>query len=267
MRSDIKKVLDFILHPEERFDDTAFNLLHAYIEAELSGQDAPKLYPEVEAALAQSPSFDQLYQDVKGSFLREQQGISLTPPIKGNFDFSFLKPAQSQPAPINLWQVTMRAGKKVMQLFTELRLVIAPELARFDNLPNPLLPEWKALPLKSRAEHGRMPLLSLPFHEHDMSLRFIVIPPEAEALDVTLTVEVTQLSSGQPITRCQVTMRDRKYRMLQGQMTQADGRVDFLNIESGHIVIEVKYEGRVLQVPIGISWDAPLLSEQIKQDS
>lgn len=259
MRSDIKQVLDFILQPEERFDDAAFNLLHAYIEAELSGQDAAKLYPEVKTALDESPSFEELYQDVKGSSLREQQGISLTPPIKPDFDFSFLETNQPQPEPINLWQEAIIAGKQVMQLFTKLRLVLGPELARFEDLPNPLVSEWKPLSLatRTRAEERRMPLLSLRFHEHDMSLRLIVMPPETEALEATLTVEVTQLSSEQPIARCRVTMRDPQYRMLERKMTSADGRVDFLNIQSGHIVIEVKYGGRVLQVPIGISWDAP----------
>jgi len=270
----MKQVLAFILQPEERFDfdenknEAAFNLLHVYIEAELSGRDAVRLYPQVKTALEESYSFEELYQEVKGSSLREQKGVSQNPPIKANFDFSFLK--TSSPAKqIDLWQVVERAGKQVTQLFTELRLVLGPQLARFDNLPTTLLPEWKQLPLATRtdAEYGRMPLLSLPSHEHDMSLRLIVMPPKTEELDATLTVEVTQLSSGQPMARCRVTIRDRQYRMLESYMTQADGRVDFFNIQSGDYVLDIKYRGRVLQLPITISWEAPTAGEQIKQDA
>lgn len=274
MRSEMKEVLAFILEPEERVDfdenknETAFNLLHAYIEAELSGREAARLYPEVQTALEQSYSFEELYEEVKGSLLREQKGVSRNAPIKANFDFSFLESC-SPAKQIDLWQVVERAGKQVTQLFTELRLVLGPKLARFDNLATPLRSEWKQLSLATRtgAEYGRMPLLSLPSHEHDMSLRLIVMPPETEELHATLTVEVTQLSSGQAIARCRVTIRDGQYRMLESYMTQADGRVDFFNIQSGDYVLDLKYRGRVLQIPITISWDAALPSEQITQDA
>ena len=131
-------------------------------------------------------------------------------------------------------------------------------MARFDNLPAPLVSEWKSLPLATRTddEYGRVPLLSLPSHEHDMSLHLTVMPPKGEEPDATLTAFVTEISSGQPKARCRVTIRDRQYRMLESYMTGAEGRVDFVHIRAGNYVLEVKHRGRILQLPIAISWQA-----------
>jgi len=267
MQSDIKELLAFIFQPEDTFPEVALDLLHAYVEAEAEGKQAAVLYPEVKSALDKHHSFEELYQDAKRSLLRERRGVLQRAPVRPRFDFSYLRRSKREqnkrfdealPKGHALWQVVERAGKQVTQLFTELHIVLGRQVALFDNLPAPLVSEWKALPLATRTddEYGRVPLLSLPSHEHDMSLRLTVMPPKGEEPNATLTVEVTEISSGQPKARCRVTIRDRQYRMLESYMTGAEGRVDFVHISPGNYVLDVKHRGRVLQLPIAISWQA-----------
>ena len=69
--------------------------LLVYIEAELDGRDAVRLYPQVRAALDSSLPCRQEYDEIKAFLRLEQSGELQRPPRAPHLDFSYL----SMPAP------------------------------------------------------------------------------------------------------------------------------------------------------------------------
>lgn len=250
-RLELKKLLDFIFDDEVSQADanqTYNDLLHAYIEAELDGEDAAAKFPALKAYMDGCPACQEEYEEVKALLLMGRQGMFVKPP-QATFDFSYL------PKEPTLWKVGRRAGKEVIELFTQLRIVLLQGKAAFEQLPNPLIPEWELAPAGRMSKSRRpsepsVPVLSLPSPEHDLSLRLIVTPSESKEDQATLSIEVKQISSEQLINRARVTIRDAQYRTLESDFTGEEGRVDFTDVQPGSYVIEVKYQGKVRQLPI-----------------
>lgn len=258
MQRDVKELLEFVFGSEQAQPpayQAALDMLHAYIESELDGKEATRGFPEVKRLMDQSPLFRQTYEDAKAIFLMERQGGLVKPPVEAEFDLSYLDTV----APVSsIWQTVSKAGRQITKLFTEVCLVFSPGKAFFDDLPNPLTAQWQAMPMLRQAggEKQRVPVLSLPSPEHDLSLGLIVISPEAEELKGTLIIEVARLSSQELVGGARVALRDEEYQLLQSDSTLEDGRVTFANVLLGKYVIEVKFHRRVLQVPIAVRWCA-----------
>ena len=248
MQTEIKTLLEFI------FDADVADLpmgyeerLVEYIEAELQGKERVLEFPDVQALLQQYPVYRQLYEEMKSVLRLEHQGLLPEPAIEAEFELPF-------PLQHSIWQVVERKKRQVTQLFTELRLLLKDGVALFDQLPNPLVMEWASMPTASRTgeQKKERPLLSLPNMEHDLSLNLMVLPPTGKN-EMGLRVEVSQFSSKKPLARVRVTLRDANYRMLESDLTQQEGQVSFTNLQPNHYVIEVKYRGRVLQMPIAVA--------------
>lgn len=257
MQPEIQKLLAFLFEEEEKASDyqAVLNILSAYIEAELDGQDAAMLFPEVSAALETYPLLQKVYQDARALLDFERQGTLREPTTRANFDFSYL--AQQTPSyPTRIWRTVQRRGREVSVLFCKLRLVLSPKQAFFDQLPPPLAIKWEILPMPSRTqvEPQPIPVLSLLLPEHDLSLRLVVMPPEPEKEEATLVIELRHTPTGQAVPRCRIILRDDNYRMLESHFTEEDGRVSFTNLLAGPYVVDIKYKGRVSQIQIEVAW-------------
>ena len=66
------------------------HLLSAYIDAELDGEDAAKLFPDVHKALADHAEFAREHKDLYAILDDERQGKLVEPPNIPKFDFSHL---------------------------------------------------------------------------------------------------------------------------------------------------------------------------------
>jgi len=66
------------------------HLLSAYIDAELDGQDAAVLFPDVHKALTEYPEFAQEYRELSVLLDAERRGELEEPPHIPEFDFSYL---------------------------------------------------------------------------------------------------------------------------------------------------------------------------------
>ena len=248
MQADIKKLLAFIFDADVTELPAGYDqMLAGYIEAELEGKEAAVEFPDVQALLQHYPAYREFYEQMKTLRTLDRQGLLPTPAIKVPFELPFALPN-------SIWQVVERKRRQVTLLFTELRVVVKDGLAIFDQLPSPLVMEWVSMSTASRASDQKKlrPLLSLPSVEHNLSLHLMVIPPTDKS-EVGLRVEVSQFSSQKPLARARVTLRDANYRMLESDLTHEEGRVSFTNLQPNHYVIEVKYKGRVLQMPIAVA--------------
>ncbi len=228
------------------------DMLDQYVDEELAGKDAAKLFPDVNTHLNECTSCQESYQELKALLLMQRQGTFVEPPVEANFDFSFI-PA---PQPTSIWQMVEKAGREVKQLFTELRVVVEKGEAFFDQLPNPLKAEWDVVLMPSRrtSEQKRVPLLLLPSPEHDLALHLMVNPPGPKEKEPVLIVDVKKHSSQQPVARARVTMRDKNHRMLESNVTREEGRVTFANVRSGTYLVEVKYKKQRWELSITVTW-------------
>lgn len=68
-----------------------------YIEAELNGQDAAQLYPQVQLRLKSSPACQQEYRELRELLSQEQRGQWQEPSQAATFDFAYLPVAWPLP--------------------------------------------------------------------------------------------------------------------------------------------------------------------------
>lgn len=92
--------------------DKDLELLYAYIEAELDGEDAASQFPQVHAAIQSAKEASEQYEDLKEILQSERDGTLLIPEHIPNFDFSYLKSGKKEES----WRWDRGMG----QLFVEL---------------------------------------------------------------------------------------------------------------------------------------------------
>lgn len=224
------------------------DVLHAYIDAELDGKDAIAVFPAVKLHLGQCPECEQEYTELKALLLMERQGAFAQPPIEPAFDFAYLETAPRRRA---IWESIELAGQEITRLFAEVRVRVGRRWASFDPLPRPLAPQWVAVPItreKAAEAKGQAQALPLPSPEHDVSLSLTVGPVSGD--EAALGVQITRISTGQPLSRARVTMRDEERRVLISELTHEDGRVTFPHIGSGTYLVEVKHQGHAWELPM-----------------
>jgi hypothetical protein len=252
----VKQLLTFIFDGEASTasaNQTYEELLHAYVDAELDGEDAAAKFPLLKGYLDDCSPCREEYEEVKALLLMGRRGTFVKPPVEATFDFSYLLPPPEEPEE-NIWIIVDRAGKKVMELFTQVELVIKEGRAFFAELPTVLLPPAQVALQGSRMRRKEARIadssLLLPSPEHDLSLRLLITTPPSGEEEISVTVQVNRLSSEEPVERAQVTLRDARYRLLESELTQEAGHVTFANMQSGSYIVEGKVRGAILQVPL-----------------
>lgn len=228
------------------------DLLTAYIEAELDGADAASLYPSVAAHLNTCAECSQEYADLKPILMAERAGTLVEPPTQPQFDLSFLRPAQ--PAP-SLWQVVETAGAEVRRLFTEIQISVGRTAAAFGQLPSLLTPQLATAEMsRGVQEQPQAQTLTLPASADDLSIGLAIGPVSLQ--EATIDVRTTQLSSGQPVPRARVALRDGERRLLTIEHTDEAGSALFDHLGSGHYLVEVRYQTRVFELPLTFTLEA-----------
>jgi len=249
MNPDLKSVLEAILDTngtEQPACRPCQDVLYAYIGTELDGEDPTPIFPAVRPRLNECDVCRQEYEELKALLLMERRGEFAQPPVEPAFDFSFLEAAPRRPS---IWQTIESAGQQVTRLFTELRVLIGREQVSFAQLPGSLSLAWAAVPaFREKGARPETQTLPLPAPEHDISLSLTVGPVSGD--ETAFSVQVTQTSSGQPLSRARVTVRDEQRRLLISDLTREDGRVTFPHIGSGSYLVEVKHQGRVWELPM-----------------
>lgn len=249
MNPDLKSVLEAILDTDGAEQPTCRrcqDVLYVYIGTELDGEDPAAIFPAARLHLGECDACQQEYEELKALLLMERRGEFAQPPVEPAFDFSFLEAAPRRPS---IWETVESAGQEITRLFTEVRVLISRERASFAQLPGSLSPAWAAAPaLREKAARPETQTLPLPAPEHDISLSLTVGPVSGD--ETAFSVQVTQISSGQPLSRARVTVRDEQRRLLISELTHADGRVTFPHIGSGSYLVEVKHQSKVWELPM-----------------
>jgi hypothetical protein len=224
--------------------------LHAYIDAELDGKDATARFPAVRAHLNTCTECRDAYDEVKSLLLKERQGMLAQPPMEPALDFSYLEDAGTQ---AGIWEQVERLGVEANRLVVQLRVLISQQAASLHSLPAPLAPSWVAVPAlrdESADVDRDLQVLTLPSPDQDVVLRLVVGPVTGGV--ITLGLQATQGSSGQPLARARVNLRDEKHRVLVGDLTDADGRVSFTRISAGSYLLEARHGDALWELPISI---------------
>ncbi len=241
--SDIKPLLQFIWNSDMTDRPACRSCqaeLHAYIDAELDGENATDLFPEIARHLADCQECRQAYEELKTLLLREQQGTLTQPPLPPTFDFSYL---ENVPKP-SIWERVDLAGQQVMRLFTEIPVLIGPKMASFGPLPSPLKPVFVPVMAsrdKTTDTEERAQILDMPSPEQDIPFR-LKIGHVSEGKS-TLSVQVKGPSS-QLWRKARVTLRDKERRILESVRMGEKKEVTFDQIGPGNYLIEVKYQGQ-----------------------
>lgn len=227
------------------------NKLYAYVDVELDGGDAAKRYPAVKAHLDTCAGCLEAYQELRGLLSKERQGQLVAPPVEPAFDFSYLDAVAPK---VSIWERVDRLGKEIDRLVVQVRLVIGQQIASFSPLPPPLKPSWVEVPALrgEAAEAGRdLQFLSLPSPDRDLELRLVVGPVSGDV--IALGLQMTQRSSGQPVARARVMLRDEKGRVLVGDLTDSEGRVAFPRIGAGSYLLEARHQDQTWELPVSIT--------------
>jgi len=130
MKHKIKQVLSEIFNkrieipytvdPAELPESTQ-HLLSAYVEAELDGENAANLYPEVKAAMAKFPAFAEEHKVLYELLDADRRGELEEPPTTPVFDFSYLNlpPVADSTETKSEWGFDV-AGRLIIQFTEEL---------------------------------------------------------------------------------------------------------------------------------------------------
>jgi len=251
MRPELRSVLQSILNAdmvERLVCGPCQDVLYAYIGAELDGENAAAIFPTVRPHLDQCEECRKEYEELQALLQMERLREFVEPPTPPAFDFSYLEATPRRHA---LWEPAESAGRQVARLFTEVRVLIDQQMASFDRLLHPLAPQWAPVPIireKAAESRRRAQVLPLPSPDHDLSLSLTVGPVSGD--EAALGVQITQMSSGKPLSRARITVRDENHRVLISELTHEDGRVTFPRLGSGSYVVEVKHRDRVWELPM-----------------
>jgi hypothetical protein len=279
MQSNIKSLLQSIFDQdmaEPPKCQSCQNELHAYIEAELDGEDVATLFPEIAHHLDECQECQQAYDELQALLVKDRQGELAMPPVEPDFDFSYLEefpepdernrqdevtqsvdkaiPDQSYQTDISerdIWQRINRAGQQVSRLFSEISVIIGPKLASFGSLPSPLTPQFVPV----LAARGKTPeaeaqpqVLNVPIPEQGFSVSLkIGLIAKGQC---TLTVQI-DAAIAQAARRARVTLRDKAGQMLESKrIDEKNEAVNFDRINPGSYLIEVKYQDQLWELPL-----------------
>lgn len=148
-----------------------------------------------------------------------------------------------------IWRTIETAGQQVVRLFTEVRVLMAGTGASFDRLPDLLTPTVNPLPAgRAQPPTAVTHTLPLPSPEHNLALNLKIGPVAGDK--ATLSIQVKQFSSQQPVSRARVTLQSSLGQTLESDLTLEDGTVTFQYIEPGSYLVQIKLGDQVLELPI-----------------
>lgn len=218
-------------------------LLYAYIEAELDGRDAAKLYADVHRQLTEATFLRAQYEDLKDILILERQGSLIQPPVQPKFDFSYLRELQRAEAAVDeiggrekesiqeesLQSSLMRAATKVLDQAWRLDEV-GHVIIEFSNqlLENLAPPPPQLVPLKSGETDDRLCYYELKQDLDDLEVEIAAKSLADDPDHCHVAVEVIVPSRGAwPNQANSVVILKRGQEELQTCSTDAWGKILF----------------------------------------
>ena len=232
-------------------------VLPDYVYLQVMGKDADSTYPRVRLHLDRCARCAEAHAELARMSAAAYADQLPVAPFSPRFDLAFLSSSTQQADAIQLWQEIELLGKRVARLFAEIQVSVRAGMASFGRLPAPLAPAWITLPAMrdvTPVPEQQAQILPLAAPEHDLSIGLTVGPVAGD--QASLSIQITRLSSQQPLARVRVTIRDPLRRILVSEKTRADGRVTFPRVGSGSYVIEVIHAGKALELPMTFTWQA-----------
>lgn len=136
-------------------------------------------------------------------------------------------PAASAPTAVPLWR---RVEDGLYALTEGIRIVVDESSARFHRLPASLgLTQQRAAALRAEEEQESRTLVEVPFEQANMLVHLEIGTVHDHSGSLVLTV--THLTSRVPLSDLPVTLRDREDLLLEGAVTDRDGRVIFRDLD------------------------------------
>ncbi|MEM7126935.1 MAG: hypothetical protein AAF702_11445 [Chloroflexota bacterium] len=183
--------------------DEAMQLLYAYIEVELDGDDAAAAFPQVHHALQSSSYARMRYEELQSILSAEREGTLVIPTQVPTFDFSYLQePTVGQ---LDSWRwdgevrrLIVEFSEQLLQTFQysinpmaskPMTAVSMKPSAKLSSNPAGVWSERSLCSTESAAE--RLTLQIDKSKEEDLRIRFEVIPTtyDQTVCDVTVTVD------------------------------------------------------------------------------
>lgn len=174
-------------------------LLYAYIEAELNGEDASGKFPKVHAAIESSEEAKIQYQDLRDILKSERDGTLIIPDRVPTFDFSYLNtPAFNEISSdeiVSMINSMWRWDTGMGQLFVEFSEELIQSLRQRFSLPNLATDH-----LRSGSTPGDIFQLVINPQQEDLSTKFVArsVDSDESLCDITVTVERPSLG-GAPL--------------------------------------------------------------------
>jgi hypothetical protein len=251
MNEDIKRLLKLI-YSDEPIDLASCaacqGRLYAYIETELDSLDAAARFSAIASHLAICPDCLEEYEELRTLFLMDRRGEMVEPPSTPIFDLSFLSQKHGFRS---IWH---SAGRGVSRLISGITIRIGREIASFDQLPTIFTPQLINMPAMRRDKRSfwnEAQKLSLVTGQDDLAISLLIGP--VSDTEASLSVLTSQTSTGQTIDRARITIRDNRRQILLSELTRESGLVTFPHIESGEYLLEVKYHGRIWELPVTVA--------------
>lgn len=227
-----------------------------YVRIELAGESADQVYPEVAFHIDTSYEcsiayYNELYRQEANQSIADLQSLdsnkakqTLSKRIQDVLEFSGKMIESIEPmARFSIWESSLTS---VMQLFTKLTVIINEQKAEFHQLSSLLLVQQ--FEIATRGEKKVAQTLALPSPEDNLSIKLTIEPVASH--QTTLIVQVTYISSGEPLNRFRVTIRDEANRIVMSELAQVDGNVTFRSIEIGDYLLEIKQQDKIWRLPI-----------------
>lgn len=233
-------------------DEALLELLGAYIEVELGGADAARLYPMVAARIQASPAFRSEYETLRLLVQEEAQDVLAVAPHASTFaEWYQAQTATAQPATAtdtSLWQ---QISATVQRLTVEIPIHIGQMRTAFGALTAQLTPQLEpALAYRSRpgADHDADldQVLDLPIADANLLIRLRTgMVTRARGM---IVVEIVEPAAAAPLAQVKVTLRDEEGGLLESIATDEQGLAIFRDLIAGGYQLHIEQHGRRWEV-------------------
>lgn len=238
-------------------DDALLELLGAYVEAELGGADAARLYPAVAAQIQQSPTFRAEYESLRLLLGEAAQSVLGEAPHTMNFAQWFEQQrssaaAQNETASAGgLWR---QISATVQRLAVEIPIHIGQVRTAFGELAGQLTPQFEPAltyrnrPAVSNNDAELDQVLHLPIADANLVIRLRTgMVARGRGM---MVVEINELAAPSPLAQVKVTLRDADGGLLESIATDEQGRAIFRDLIIGGYQLQVEHQAR--------SWEASI---------
>lgn len=209
--------------------DASYDLLYAYIDAEINGEDVSASYPQLHAALQRGGSLKEEYDILRDLLFAEHNEELAQPPFPALFDFSYL-PQPSSTQSTQSWRLA-ELGKVVVQFSNELLASLQPPM------PLPAVKSGDEDGGRTRFQY----VLQGEVEDIDVEIVARTSRMDPDSCNVSVFIDIPSRQGWPNLAGSQVVMR-RSDDSIDTQTTDAFGKVLFTNVHESdlpHLIFEI----------------------------